>query len=173
MAKGKAKFNILTVLQIALFVAIISVCAWISIPFAIPFTLQTLAIFLACFYLGASGALVAVAVYLLIGFCGVPVFAGFLGGVGVLFSTQGGFLLGFLAIPLVFWLFKKNSKMRVFSLVLGLLACYAVGATWYWFLLGGQKDFFSVICACILPFIVPDIAKLFIANLIYKRIKPR
>ena len=173
MSKSKAKFNILDILQIALFVALISVCAWISIPFAIPFTLQTLAIFLACLYLGGGKAFAAVVAYLLLGFCGAPVFSGFLGGIGVLFSLQGGFLLGFLAIPLLHIIFKKNSKIKLLLLITGLLVCYVVGAIWYWFLLGGEKGFLNVISVCILPFIVPDIAKLFIANLIYKRIKPR
>ena len=59
----------------ALFAALIAVCAWISIPATVPFTLQTFAIFAALGLLGGKRGTVAVAVYLLLGAIGVPVFA--------------------------------------------------------------------------------------------------
>jgi biotin transport system substrate-specific component len=170
---SKQKVNTRALLLIALFVSLISVCAWISIPFTIPFTLQTLAIFLACLFLKAKKALVAVAIYLLIGFCGVPVFSGFSGGLAMLFSAQGGYLLGFLAIPLVLMIFEKNPKIHLLALFFGTLVCYFIGTLWCAVIFGGEKSFFNLLGICILPFIIPDTIKLFIAHFIFKRIEPR
>ena len=40
----------------ALFAALITVCSWISIPFAVPFTLQTFAVFITCIVLGGRAS---------------------------------------------------------------------------------------------------------------------
>lgn len=173
MPSKKTKFNTRSLLSIALFVSLISVCAWITVPLAIPCTLQTLAIFLACFCLKAKRTLATVAIYLILGFCGAPVFSGFSGGLGTLFTVQGGYLLGFLAIPLAQLVFEKNNKMQIFSLILGMLVCYTLGTLWCFFISGNENGFFGLFAVCILPFIIPDAIKLFIAHFIYKRIKPR
>ena len=54
----------------ALFAVLMAVCAWISIPMAVPFTLQTFAIFAALTTLGGRRGTYAVAVYLLMGAVG-------------------------------------------------------------------------------------------------------
>ena len=80
----------------ALFAALIAICSWISIPTAVPFTLQTFAVFLALGVLGGKLGTLSVAVYLLLGAVGLPVFAGFQGGLGALLGATGGYLAGFL-----------------------------------------------------------------------------
>ena len=47
--------------------ALIAVCSWISIPTAVPFTLQTFAVFLTLGLLGGRLGTLAVTVYLLLG----------------------------------------------------------------------------------------------------------
>ena len=76
----------------ALFAALIAICSWISIPTAVPFTLQTFAVFLALGVLGGKLGTLSVAVYLLLGAVGLPVFAGFQGGLGALLGATGGYL---------------------------------------------------------------------------------
>ena len=60
--------------------ALLAVCSWISIPFPIPFTLQTFAVFLLGRLLGGRNATLCVCCYLLCGAIGLPVFSGFRGG---------------------------------------------------------------------------------------------
>ena len=48
----------------ALFSALLAVCSWISVPAAVPFTLQTFAVFLTLLLLPARQGILAVAVYL-------------------------------------------------------------------------------------------------------------
>ncbi len=82
---------------IAMFAAIMAVCSWISIPAPVPFTLQTMAVFLAVGLLGGKRGTIAVAIYILLGAVGLPVFAGFSGGLGTLLGLTGGYIFGFLA----------------------------------------------------------------------------
>lgn len=92
---------------IALFSVLMAVCAWISIPMPkplVPFTLQTFAVFSAMTALGGRRGLYAVTVYLLLGAVGLPVFAGFQGGASVLLGSTGGYIIGFLASAILFWL---------------------------------------------------------------------
>lgn len=92
-ARGKrmAKSAAREICYTAMFVAIITVCAWISIPIGeIPITLQTMGVCLAAALLGWKRGAIATAVYILLGLCGVPVFTGFTGGVAKLVLPTGG-----------------------------------------------------------------------------------
>ena len=162
----------------ALFAALIAVCAWISIPATVPFTLQTFAIFAALGLLGGKRGTVAVAVYLLLGASGVPVFAGLQGGIGALLGTTGGYLLGFLLTALIVWGMEARfgSKTGVFllSAVLGMLVCYAFGTAWYLVVYARTKGAISLATAlgwCVVPFLIPDAVKIALAVLLRGRLK--
>ena len=77
---------------VAVCAVLMAVCSWISIPAAVPFTLQTFAVFCSLGFLGGKRGTAAILVYLLLGALGIPVFAGFSGGIGILFGTTGGYL---------------------------------------------------------------------------------
>ena len=72
-----------------------AVCAWISVPGPVPFTLQTMGVFLAVGLLGGRLGSLAVGAYLLLGAVGLPVFSGFSGGVASFAGPTGGYLVGF------------------------------------------------------------------------------
>ena len=88
---------------IAIFAVLIAICSWISIPATVPFTLQTFAVFMAVGLLGGKRGTIAVLTYVLLGAIGVPVFAGFSGGVGALLGNSGGYIVGFIFSALVMW----------------------------------------------------------------------
>ena len=79
---------------ISVFAALITVCAWISIPAPIAFSLQTFGVFCTLYMLGGKRGFFAVLVYESLGIVGLPVFSGFRGGLGVLLGPGGGFLMG-------------------------------------------------------------------------------
>ena len=97
---------------IGLFAALIAVCSQIQIPGPVPFTLQTFAVFLAAGLLGGKRGSIAVLIYILLGAIGLPVFAGFKGGIGALLGTTGGYILGFILSMLVFILFELLFKEK-------------------------------------------------------------
>ena len=95
LSASKALFSPKNIAYMALFSALTAICSWISIPTLVPFTLQTFAIFLMVGLLGTKRSLLSILIYLLLGAIGLPVFAGFSGGLGMLFGTTGGYLIGF------------------------------------------------------------------------------
>ena len=172
------KFKAKDLCYTALMAVLISVCSWISIQTVVPFTMQTFAVFCALELLGGARGTMAVAVYLLLGAVGVPVFAGFTGGVGILFGTTGGYLLGFLLMGLAYWLLVRPGSAlwrRAAALLLGLLLCYAFGTFWFVTVYSRANGAVSVMTAlgwCVLPFLLPDGAKLVLALLLSARLRP-
>ena len=158
----------------ALFAALMAVCAWICVPLGdIAFTMQTLGLFLTLGILGGKWGTVSILSYLLLGAAGLPVFSGFRGGVGMLLGPTGGFLVGFLAMALLFWLITAllGEKCRFFALLFGQLLCYGCGAAWFAFSTG--NGIFPALMLCIVPYLLPDGVKLTLAWLLTKRLRRR
>ena len=84
MSRGKTY----DMVYIAVFAVVMAICSWISIPATVPFTLQTFGVFLAVGVLGGKRGTLSILVYILLGAVGVPVFAGFSGGIGSLFGLS-------------------------------------------------------------------------------------
>ena len=117
------------------------------------------------------------AVYLLLGAVGLPVFSGFRGGLGALLGTTGGYILGFLALALVYWLVtallgERLPAMAV-AMVLGLVLCYAFGT--FWFLTvytgGSGETLLGALTLCVFPYVLPDLGKIFLALVLVSRVK--
>ena len=146
-----------------IFAALLAICAWITIPFAaVPFTLQTFGVFAALGLLGGKRGTIAIAVYLLLGAVGVPVFSGFQGGFGALFGATGGYLLGFLLSGFTVWFaearFGKSFGVFVAAMIIGLLLCYAFGTAWFMHVYlknTGEVGLLTVLGWCVFPFILP------------------
>ena len=101
-------FTTKEIVLIAMFTAIIAVCAWITVPIGpVSFNLQIFGIFCAVGILGGRRSLFAVLAYLLLGAVGLPVFDGFSGGISALLSNSGGYLIGFIFIPLMYMAGEK------------------------------------------------------------------
>ena len=163
---------------VAVCAVLMAVCSWISIPATVPFTLQTFAVFCSLGILGGKRGTAAILVYLLLGALGVPVFAGFSGGIGILFGTTGGYLLGFILMGLIYWLgerLSRNSRgVRIISMILGLLLCYAFGTAWFMFVYARQSGVIALGTAlawCVIPFLLPDLVKLALALLLSDRLR--
>lgn len=158
---------------VSLCAALMCVCAWIQFPSAVPFTLQTFAVFFISLTFGVKKSLAVTAVYIMLGAVGLPVFSGFQGGVGALLGATGGFILGFIpSVAIVGFLKNKLKKGFLFSLVCcvpGLAVCYVAGILWYMFVYGGG-DVRSAVSVCILPFVIPDIIKIILAVTVSGRI---
>lgn len=163
---------------IGIFAVLIAVCSWISIPAAVPFTLQTFGVFMAVEVLGGKRGTMAVLVYILMGAVGIPVFAGFQGGIGVIFNTTGGYIVGFLCSALIVWaaesLFGKKPLVRLLSMAAGLIACYVLGTIWFMVVYGrttGAVGLMTVLGWCVIPFIIPDLVKIGLAYVISRKIR--
>ena len=172
-----SKFRRLTFTALA--AALMAVSAWIALPAGpVMFTLQTLALFLTAGLLPTREAMSALAVYLAMGICGLPVFSGFSGGIGAFLSPGGGFLLGFPAALLVCrWIIHapESSALRLFlGMLAGLLTDYLIGAFYYLFMFaeGAVSALPAVLSVTLLPFLLPDFLKIALAVFLTLRLKP-
>ncbi len=173
----KKKWKPLDLAYMGLFVALMAICSWINIPMAVPFTLQTFAVFAAVSMLGLSRGTVAVLVYIILGTVGVPVFAGFSGGYGVVLGLTGGYIVGFIFMALIeggiMKAFGKKIPVMVIAMLLGLVALYAFGTAWFIYAYNRDNGAISVMAAlsaCVFPYIIPDCCKIALAIVLDKRL---
>ena len=172
------RFSTRDLVYVAVFTALMAVCAWISIPTTVPFTLQTLGVFLSVGLLGGRRGSLAVFVYLLLGAVGAPVFSGFTGGVGSLVGTTGGYILGFLLCALTMWAVEaalgRSLPALGLGMVLGLIVCYCFGTAWFLILYTqttGPVSLGTVLGWCVIPFIGPDLIKVALALVLSARLR--
>ncbi len=154
------------------------VCSWISIPMTVSFTLQTFAVAFAAYFLGLGYGLLSLAAYVLLGICGVPVFANFRSGISVITGATGGYIIGFFLMMIIIGVSRKiweNSswKMFVFGMI-GILADYLVGTLWFYFVyLGAGKSttILYVLEICVFPFMLVDAVKILLAVIVSKKLR--
>ena len=145
------------------FTAVLCILSQFSIPLQpVPFTFSLFAIFITGALLPVRWAFLSVLTYILLGAVGLPVFAGFRGGVSSLVGMTGGYLISYpfmvLIIALTIKLFRRKSPVSsVAGMLLSLIFCYILGTAWYGFVAG--VSFVSGLTVCVLPFIAFDIAK--------------
>ncbi|MDN7246210.1 biotin transporter BioY [Planococcus shenhongbingii] len=126
----------LHLIHIAMFAALMAIGANISsflIIGGVPITLQTFFAILAGLLLGSRMGAFSMVVYAFIGLAGVPVFAGFSGGMDTLISPTFGFILSFVLIALVSgWIANKFPTRIgfVMAALAGLVVNYVFGTNW-------------------------------------------
>ena len=163
-----SRFDLRYMTLASLFAALLAISAWICIPVTdIGITLQTFGIFLTLSLLGGKWGTVSIGIYLLLGAVGLPVFSGFRGGFGQLFGVTGGFLWGFLASGLVYWVLERFG--RIPAMIAGLLACYGCGCFWFYCYAGGGIGL--ILLRCVVPFLIPDLVKLYLADSLAHRLR--
>ncbi len=168
----KLRFLIAT----ALLAALICVLApWTAPIGAVPITLATFAVYLAGAVGGKKRGALAATVYVLIGACGLPVFAGFVGGAQTLLGPTGGFLLGYIPCALVTGAFADKHGEKKWALPVGMLLgtalLYALGVTM--FMLQTKTGLKNTLLSCVAPFLPGDALKLALASAIGYLVRPR
>lgn len=155
----------------AIFVVILAVCAWISIPTPtqISFTLQTFAVCFGAAMLGFKRGMFAIIAYIALGALGVPVFSGF-NSFAALAGPTAGYIVGFVFTTAVIGLEKRffGNKLipLVLSMVIGVLLCYVCGTLWFYVYAGGSKTIGTLLSLCVVPYLVWDGLKIALAALL-------
>ena len=160
---------------VALMAAVLCALSPWAIPVGVvPLSLSTLGVYLAVGLLGMRQGSAAVGVYLLLGALGVPVFAGFSGGLAHIVGPTGGYLPGYLACAvsagaLLAW--QPRRCLVPLWLTVGTLVLYAVGTLWY--LWQTACPLWSALAVCVLPFLVADGAKIAVATVVIWSLRGR
>jgi len=174
------RFSARDICFIGIFTALICVLAPLGfpMPYGVPFTLQTFMVPLAGVALSRKNGTFAVLLYVLLGSLGLPVFAGYAGGIGVTLGPTGGFLLSF---PLVAFLagipsgVRAKKRRKFFAarltlwLVIGMVINYLCGTLWFAFVTHSGLQ--AAFAACVLPFIPTAILKTTLAAVLGQKIK--
>ena len=177
-APTQQHFTTLEMVYVAIFAALLAVCSQLQIPLTVPVTLQTFGVFLALEILGGKKGFFSVLVFILLGAIGIPVFAGFTGGLGVLFGSTGGYILGFILTAGIYWIAEKTLGgklwVRITAMVIGLLLCYTFGTAWFMFIYArdnGAITLGQALSWCVIPFLLPDTIKMVVAFVLGGRLK--
>lgn len=113
--------NVLKITMVALMASIICILAPLSIPIPfsiVPISCATFAVYLSAGVLGAKLGTISVAIYILLGFVGLPVFAGWSAGAGIVIGPTGGYIFGYLLIAFFTGICvnKKNASTLIWRL---------------------------------------------------------
>ena len=173
------KFSARDLARVAMGVALIAVCSWLSVPMTVPFTLQTFAVCLLAALFGLRLGLWTVVCYLLLGAAGAPVFAGFSGGIAALLGPTGGYLVGFLftalAVGLAVERLGRKLTVLIAAMALGILLCYTFGTAWFVLVYTRSSGPITVGAAlgmCVFPYLLPDAVKIALSAILTKRLAP-
>lgn len=160
------KLTLRAIAETAALTALICVLGPLSVPLPFspaPIAFANLAIFFAVYLLGTKRGVLCTALYLLIGFVGVPVFAGFTGGAQKLLGPTGGYLVGYLPMALLIGLFvdrwcDSRPLATLPGYILGCAACYALGSVWMAKQL--SLSFSAAMMMAVVPYLPGDAAKI-------------
>lgn len=172
MTKQRLALKSMTI--IAMFAAFISIIApWIVPIGAVPISLGTFAVYLSAGTLGWKRGGAAVAVYLLLGLVGMPVFTGFSGGIQKLAGPTGGYLVAYIPLAVISGaIYDKVKKAWAYPLgmALGTAVLYTFGTAWYCMMSG--SGVVPAIMACVVPFLAGDAVKIACATVLSLRLRP-
>lgn len=169
-----------------LFAALMAICALIVIPLGftpIPVSLGTLGVFLTGGLLGKKYGTISMTVYVLLGAAGIPIFAGFRGGLGVLVGPTGGYILGYIAAVFIIGLLieklipkaeakrSRAQELAVYAaaMIIGLAVCYALGTLW--FMVSTHTGVWAALVSCVFPFLPGDALKIAAGALLTQRLR--
>ncbi len=177
MNKLKKKLNVRAMVFTAIVAALICVASPFSIPMPglVPISLGTFAIYLGSALLGGKRATVAVAVFILIGAVGLPVFTGFTGGFAKLLGVTGGYIIGYIPLAFITGIFAEKFNNKIFfmpvGMVLGTIALYAFGTAW--FMVSTGSGLGAALMSCVVPFLIGDGIKIALATAVAKPLHAR
>jgi biotin transport system substrate-specific component len=160
----------------ALCAAVTCVLAPISVPLAgeVPISLATFAVLLSGILLGAKYGAISQLVYVLLGSVGVPVFAGWTGGIGITLGVTGGYIIGYLPMAfvtgLLYYRFGRNESgarkyaAMIVSMILATAVLYIFGTAW--FMVQTKMTLAASLAACVIPFLPGDLIKIIAVMLV-------
>lgn len=166
-------YKVKNMVLVGIFSAIVSIFSILTIPTVsgVPVTLQTFAVALCGYILGAKKGAVSILIYILIGIIGFPVFSGMRSGITHVMGLTGGFILGFIFMAFFCgYSCKFKNRLVMFTLsIIGLILCNIIGVVQYSFL--SSNSLISSFITVSLPFLPKDIISIIIAMIVSINIK--
>lgn len=152
------KINLKVMILMAIFIALMAMTAFIKIPFIVPITFQLFVAVASGIFLGPIYGPFAMAIYVVAGLVGLPVFANG-GGIAYVVSPTFGFIVGFVIASFVAGiLWADNWGRRIAAIILATIACYIPGIPYFWIFYGMTKGM-TIVAATVfnLPYLAKDV----------------
>ncbi|MGA1839727.1 MAG: biotin transporter BioY [bacterium] len=167
------------IMGMGIFIILMALGAFVRVylPFTpVPFTLQTLFVLLAGAFLGSVWGAGTMGLYLLMGACGFPIFAGASCGLLYILGPTGGYLIGFVVAAWIVGNIIGSGSNHSWAKIIGVLflatsAIFILGITQL--ILWGKCNLTQALYMGFFPFIPGSIFKIFLAATIIKRFKRR
>ncbi|MBO4458893.1 MAG: biotin transporter BioY [Butyrivibrio sp.] len=152
----------------ALFAALLCIGAYISVPLPIPgaphITMINFVLFIIALLFSVSESFLIVAVWMLLGIVGIPVFIGGKGGVGYLIQPWGAYTWAFIIVAIILPLIRGKSYNRIrytISALIGVLIIDIVGMLYLMAM--SHYDLKTGLAMGFVPFIPLDVIKAVVA----------
>ena len=168
--------SLLKVIGVGVFVALTAIGAYIRVPLfftPVPLTMQTFFVLLSGAILKKKYGSISQSLYVVLGVVGLPIFAGGVSGIGVIFGPTGGYLISFILASFILGTLLEKSKYSLLQLnilfTFIMLFILAFGSLWIMFFLRvsvGQAFMLGFV-----PFLVGGILKSLLAAIIYNKLK--
>ena len=155
---------------------VVAALAQISVPlWPVPITGQTFGVLIVGMALGSKLGMLSLTLYMLEGICGLPVFANFSSGPGVIVGPTGGYIIGFIfAAGAIGYLAERKWDRSILStalaMLIGNIILYIPGLIWlglFFAGLGKPDPLEASIVAGLFPFLIGDVLKLALAALLF------
>ncbi len=166
------------VIGVTFFIIATTLGAYIRIPVPgtpVPITLQTFFVVLSGAVLGSRLGLFSQAGYIFLGAAGLPVFQGYAFGYSHILGPTGGYLIGFMAASFLVGKILEKEREDLFkitaSFAIGNVVLYTLGIIWL--MLIYKISFVNAILIGVLPFFTIELAKIFLAAVVYSKISHR
>ncbi|EJF01595.1 biotin transporter BioY [Liquorilactobacillus mali] len=150
------------------------VCSQITIPLPIvPLTMQTFAIGLVASLLPVIDSFTVLCIYLIMGAVGLPVFAGFSGGLAVFTGPTAGYLYSFpimcIVIGAILKYWGKNYLSLLTANIIGMFVGLIMGSLWM--IPNLHLGLKAALMTGTIPFIIPGIIKVLLVVVIAQRLQ--
>ena len=170
----KKRLDLKKYVLVAVLAALISIISPLSISIlTIPYSLSIFILALVALSFPPIYALFALLIYFALGVLGVPVFAGFRGGFGVVAGVTGGYIIGYFPFVILLsyanYVFKDKIIIEIIMIIFGLACCYATGLIWY--IMQTENNFSSAFATTVAPFILPDVIKIVVAFIVSTQLR--
>ena len=150
----------------AMCAAITCILAPLSIPLAggVPVSLATFAVMLSGVLLGGPLGALSQLIYVLLAAVGLPVLAGWTGGLGIVLGMTGGYIIGYIPCAwltgLIYKKYGETAKkpVKILGMTAGNIVLYVIGTAWFMFIT--EMTLEASLAACVIPFIPGNIIKM-------------